>query len=466
MEPTAPLDNDTVLRNIYTSYAEQGAQCAKGAERNHGTLMGTAFVARDIDAIFQALDEDGLIRYLGYSYGTVLGATLAAMFPEKVDRMVLDGNVNPTAFYHGHYAEGFVDADESFKFFLRSCIKEGPDYCTFANFGSSEEDLLANFNEIRDAAQAGLIEHSFNEILDFLFGALEVPSRYFNASNMLSQAYEQIHTGESSYEWELAPSDHSSLTPMSIYAVDCGDWDDIPGTMEDWQEWLTEFRSKTEIFGDLAIHLLYRCSAWQLNAREKYLGSWTGIETKTPILFVNSPYDPRTPIESALNASAGFIGSAVLEHRAAGHCSNGSPSNCTKAATSNYFVTGELPDVSEPCFPDDDPFKTSSDAEDLRRILQGPERRSADFEYPLAIRQLQRENDYLFRRDYSYTTSPDDAAPTPTVTVANIPATCTPVSDQTISDEEAQKGLNDFKAACHSFTGDQWLYRLVCNTVG
>ena len=37
----------------------------------------------------------------GFSYGTVLGATTAAMFPEKIDKMVLDGVVNSHQWYGG-----------------------------------------------------------------------------------------------------------------------------------------------------------------------------------------------------------------------------------------------------------------------------------------------------------------------------------------------------------------------------
>lgn len=65
-----------------------------------------------------ALEEDGLVRYwgkaswffdtylfandlfLGVSYGVTLGATLAAMFPDRIDKMVLDGVPNPYDYYH------------------------------------------------------------------------------------------------------------------------------------------------------------------------------------------------------------------------------------------------------------------------------------------------------------------------------------------------------------------------------
>lgn len=85
----------------YPTYAEQGDYCGQAQYKELGELVGTAFVARDINAIFDALDEDGYIRYWGFSYGTVLGATLAAMFPDKTDRMVLGGNINPIDYYHG-----------------------------------------------------------------------------------------------------------------------------------------------------------------------------------------------------------------------------------------------------------------------------------------------------------------------------------------------------------------------------
>jgi pimeloyl-ACP methyl ester carboxylesterase len=36
----------------------------------------------------------------GFSYGTTLGATVAAMFPDKIDKMILDGVQNPHEYYH------------------------------------------------------------------------------------------------------------------------------------------------------------------------------------------------------------------------------------------------------------------------------------------------------------------------------------------------------------------------------
>lgn len=37
---------------------------------------------------------------LGLSYGTALGATVVSMFPDRMDKVILDGVINPHDFYH------------------------------------------------------------------------------------------------------------------------------------------------------------------------------------------------------------------------------------------------------------------------------------------------------------------------------------------------------------------------------
>jgi pimeloyl-ACP methyl ester carboxylesterase len=69
--------------------------------RETGQYVGTAFTARDMILIAEKLNEDGLLRYYGWSYGTVLGAYTAAVFP---------GNVNPDDYPEGHYRDFVCDA--------------------------------------------------------------------------------------------------------------------------------------------------------------------------------------------------------------------------------------------------------------------------------------------------------------------------------------------------------------------
>ena len=58
--------------------------------------VGTANVVKDLDALRAALGDDKL-TYLGFSYGTRIGAMYAEQFPQNVRAMVLDGAVDPNA---------------------------------------------------------------------------------------------------------------------------------------------------------------------------------------------------------------------------------------------------------------------------------------------------------------------------------------------------------------------------------
>ena len=78
--------------------------------------MGTRNTARDLEAIRIALGEPTL-NYLGFSYGTIVGATYAQMFPTTIRTMVLDGPPDywlPQLDYSYAQADGFMKALDAF----------------------------------------------------------------------------------------------------------------------------------------------------------------------------------------------------------------------------------------------------------------------------------------------------------------------------------------------------------------
>src|SRR5690606_23966786 len=78
--------------------ARRNGELGKACLERTGPLLGhvdTISVARDLDVLRAVLGDEAL-TYLGFSYGTELGATYAALFPERVGRLVLDGALDPT----------------------------------------------------------------------------------------------------------------------------------------------------------------------------------------------------------------------------------------------------------------------------------------------------------------------------------------------------------------------------------
>jgi len=84
---------DAGIAAAEAAYKAMGAACAA----NSGALLAhvdTVSVARDLDVLRSALGDETL-SYLGFSYGTLIGATYAGLFPTHVGRMVLDGALDP-----------------------------------------------------------------------------------------------------------------------------------------------------------------------------------------------------------------------------------------------------------------------------------------------------------------------------------------------------------------------------------
>ncbi|HEY1664524.1 MAG TPA: alpha/beta hydrolase [Trebonia sp.] len=86
-----PAADGSITQDV-TEAKTIASACAKiGDELQYFT---TANTARDMDRIRMALGAQK-ISYWGQSYGSYLGAVYTSLFPQRTDRMVLEGNVDP-----------------------------------------------------------------------------------------------------------------------------------------------------------------------------------------------------------------------------------------------------------------------------------------------------------------------------------------------------------------------------------
>ncbi|PEG34655.1 alpha/beta hydrolase [Mycolicibacterium agri] len=80
------------IESLYRQFAQW---CTERMGTEFLANVGTANTAKDMDVVRAALGEN-LINYLGFSYGTELGAAYAEAYPDRIRAMVLDGAVDPS----------------------------------------------------------------------------------------------------------------------------------------------------------------------------------------------------------------------------------------------------------------------------------------------------------------------------------------------------------------------------------
>lgn len=127
-------DNAAERQTIVDSAEEFANDCATKNADIIG-FVGTNNSARDMDSIRQALGE-ATISYFGFSYGSVLGATWATLFPETVRAAVLDGAADPTVDPNELSLQQSVGFENSLTTFLAECSDD--DSCEFHNGGDAE----------------------------------------------------------------------------------------------------------------------------------------------------------------------------------------------------------------------------------------------------------------------------------------------------------------------------------------
>ncbi|MDI1288980.1 MAG: alpha/beta fold hydrolase, partial [bacterium] len=114
--PDSPVEEQEIIDDS----AEMGAHCAATADPLYAH-MGTVDSARDLD-IARAVVQDEAFNYLGKSYGTMLGATYAELFPDRVGRMVLDGAL-PASLDMVEISKGQAEAFEvALADFVTNCL--------------------------------------------------------------------------------------------------------------------------------------------------------------------------------------------------------------------------------------------------------------------------------------------------------------------------------------------------------
>ncbi len=278
-------------------------------ESNSGDLLpfvGTPNVVADVEAIRVALGEPR-ISYLGFSYGTLLGALYADRYPDRVRAMVLDAPLDPSLDLEGlllAQARGFQRQLDAF---LAACAKDAT--CPLAADG----DPRAAF----EAAMARFAGGAFDGVSQAVAigGVAGLPAGGRRRDPRDGARRRPRWRGRAPVlrERRLEPS---RLDPQD--AVVCVD---LPGprTPDELQAMADRLAAVSPDFGALLALQGLPCLAWPVPAQRE--PATVRAAGAPPILVVTATGDPNTPPELG-QALADQLESGVLVTRdGAGHTS-------------------------------------------------------------------------------------------------------------------------------------------------
>nr|WP_245555598.1 alpha/beta hydrolase [Gordonia soli] len=329
------------------AFEEQSATAHTVAERcaanDDGRMrhVTTANMARDLDRIRAALGEEKG-NYLGYSYGTALGAAYASMFPDATDRIVLDSNIGDT----------HLDRDGMRRYALG--MEE-----TFPDF--------ANWVAARDARYGlGNTPAAVRESYFRIAGKLDrdpvdgVDGRAFRLGTFVS-LYNPASYGATADSWRTMRDREPNDAPSAItqaarqmdnnwsvfLAVTCNDvkWPTDPDT---YRRAVEADRQKYPLFGAAAANIM-PCAFWQIDQTEPPVA--VDDEGPTNVLVVQHQRDPVTPHHNGVQIDDAFGGrSTLLSVDGSGHGVYGLGKNpCAQDVITDYLVDGTMPEHDRTC---------------------------------------------------------------------------------------------------------------------
>ncbi|KAK0754340.1 TAP-like protein-domain-containing protein [Schizothecium vesticola] len=378
------------------AYARAGAFSKVCEERlgGEGGLLrfsSTASSARDMREVMEQMGEKKL-KYWGFSYGTVLGGTFAAMYPGLVERMVCDGNVDYNEWYHNAHINFLRDADKVMDSFYFHCHRAGPLRCAF--HAATPDLIRARLDALLDTLRTTPVlvppppsdtddTPSLPELITYskakrmIATALYQPILRFPSIAVVLAGLElgdgtpyQSYTALDGPPSPLplcpaSPPPHSpdpdtsgGDTPDAFSAVLCADapaWNETPSS---FAAYAAALQTMSRASGAVNVASRLSCAGrGDVRAKWRFAGPFAGVETHHPLLFVSNEADNVTPLVSARNNSAGFVGSRVLVQRGSvGHTSLAAGSRCTAGVVRGYFREGRMPREGEVCDGDGVPF--------------------------------------------------------------------------------------------------------------
>ncbi|PMD59534.1 alpha/beta-hydrolase [Hyaloscypha bicolor E] len=326
-------------------------------------------VVDDQDSV--SLDTKGKLVYWGFSYGTLLGATFASMFPDRVGRVILDGVIDADHYVGPVWVDSVRDADKVLASFFKYCY-EAEERCALYRKDDKATDIESRFHAIMAKIKKTpitFVDHqtkapaaiSDSLVKLILFSTLYSPMGTFPFIAMVLDDFDR-GTGELLSQFVYLPSRIdlrdfcAAPMPARFYpgdaqaAIMCSDKRYPLNETLSNLETVFEQMSNSSSFADIWMTLMIGCDGWKIEAVDPPM-RWDDhpahklkpIKTSFPLLFISNSADPVTPLFAGVKMAKKFVGAGLIEQESEGHCSISTVSKCTIEKVRAYFTEGKVP---------------------------------------------------------------------------------------------------------------------------
>ncbi|CAG9983667.1 unnamed protein product [Clonostachys byssicola] len=359
------------LQEQYYSASIYGEWCNEAVEKDlpNGYYVTTPAVAQDLltfveaeATLAQQPPSNAKLWAYGISYGTVIGATFASLFPDRVERMILDGVLDAEQYYEANWRDVADQMDETIGKFSDLCHSAGPDKCSF--WGPSPTNITARMDLIIQELQSHPVAVSraqsqglpamvtYSDLKALFFNNIYTPRSGFP---VIAEALHQLENRNASALAEIPNG--LGITSDAGFVTRCVDSyrRNKLTTIEEFKSYVEYMVSTSKYIGDIypivVGTILCRSFRPQLPDSMAIRNPISGIQRPTsfPILLASNTVDPGTPVKSARKLSSQFPGSVLLLQEGVGHVvANQGGSDCYFGYVQKY-LQGAVPPSNITC---------------------------------------------------------------------------------------------------------------------
>jgi pimeloyl-ACP methyl ester carboxylesterase len=158
-----------------------------------------------------------MLQYWGFSYGSILGSTFAAMYPERVGRMIIDGILDPDDYYNADWLKNLQDADKIIRQFCQYCAMAGPEKCPlYTGTGTSHVEAEVGLNQIlanikRNPIPVAASNMRGPEVITYTDVKLMMVNALYEPYRQIEQAFEILSLLAQGNGSQLADLKHQNL---------------------------------------------------------------------------------------------------------------------------------------------------------------------------------------------------------------------------------------------------------------